>query len=164
MLQRDSNHSSLLTTNNLVFCSMRLIIFIKIWVLYHYPSLLTDLRLRFRVRLSSDWSLSQIFVIVLEDVLWPRISSTACLENWIPLKRPWLSLNRSTIGCLLTWSTICLSERVGVACFWGSLIALLKVENFGFGNPFYVKRQNGYNIKTSSFRIAGIQEPVYMTS
>ena len=33
----------------------------------------------------------------------------------------------------------------------------------GFGNPFYVKRQNGYNIKTSSFRIAGIQEPVYMS-
>ena len=27
----------------------------------------------------------------------------------------------------------------------------------------HVKNQNGYNIKTSSFRIAGIQEPVYMS-
>jgi len=33
----------------------------------------------------------------------------------------------------------------------------------GFGNSFHVKNQNGYNIKTSSFRIAGIQEPVYMS-
>ena len=33
----------------------------------------------------------------------------------------------------------------------------------GFGNSFYVKKQNGYNIKTSAFRIAGIQEPVYMS-
>ena len=33
----------------------------------------------------------------------------------------------------------------------------------GFGNPFYVKNQNGFNIKTSSFRIAGVQEPVYMS-
>ena len=33
----------------------------------------------------------------------------------------------------------------------------------GFGNPFHVKNQNGYNIKTSSFRVAGIQEPVYMS-
>ena len=32
-----------------------------------------------------------------------------------------------------------------------------------FGNSFHVKNQNGYNIKTSSFRIAGIQEPVYMS-
>ena len=33
----------------------------------------------------------------------------------------------------------------------------------GFGNPFHIKNQNGYNIKTSSFRVAGIQEPVYMS-
>ena len=33
----------------------------------------------------------------------------------------------------------------------------------GFGNSFYIKSMNGYNIKTSAFRIAGIQENVYLS-
>ena len=33
----------------------------------------------------------------------------------------------------------------------------------GFGNSFYIKNMNGYNIKTSAFRIAGIQENVYLS-
>ena len=33
----------------------------------------------------------------------------------------------------------------------------------GFGNSFYIKSMNGYNIKTSAFRIAGIQQNVYLS-
>ena len=33
----------------------------------------------------------------------------------------------------------------------------------GFGNSFYIKNSSGYNIKTSAFRIAGVQSPVYMS-
>ena len=33
----------------------------------------------------------------------------------------------------------------------------------GFGNSFHIKSMNGYNIKTSAFRIAGIQENVYLS-
>ena len=33
----------------------------------------------------------------------------------------------------------------------------------GFGNAFYIKSMDGYNIKTSAFRIAGVQEPVYLS-
>jgi hypothetical protein len=33
----------------------------------------------------------------------------------------------------------------------------------GFGNSFHIKNMNGYNIKTSAFRIAGIQENVYLS-
>jgi hypothetical protein len=33
----------------------------------------------------------------------------------------------------------------------------------GFGNSFYIKNMSGYNIKTSAFRIAGIQENVYLS-
>lgn len=33
----------------------------------------------------------------------------------------------------------------------------------GFGNAFYVKNMSGYNIKSSSFKVAGIQEPVYLS-
>ena len=32
----------------------------------------------------------------------------------------------------------------------------------GFGNQFYIKRMDGYNIKSSAFRIAGINENVYL--
>jgi len=33
----------------------------------------------------------------------------------------------------------------------------------GFGNSFHIKNMSGYNVKTSSFRIAGIQENVYLS-
>ena len=33
----------------------------------------------------------------------------------------------------------------------------------GFGNSFHIKSMNGYNIKTSAFRIAGIQQNVYLS-
>ena len=33
----------------------------------------------------------------------------------------------------------------------------------GFGNEFHIKRVSGYNIKTSAFRIAGIQQNVYLS-
>jgi hypothetical protein len=33
----------------------------------------------------------------------------------------------------------------------------------GFGNSFYIKNMSGYNIKTSAFRIAGVQENVYLS-
>ena len=33
----------------------------------------------------------------------------------------------------------------------------------GFGNSFHIKNMSGYNIKTSAFRIAGIQENVYLS-
>ncbi len=33
----------------------------------------------------------------------------------------------------------------------------------GFGNSFHIKSMSGYNIKTTSFRIAGIQENVYLS-
>jgi len=33
----------------------------------------------------------------------------------------------------------------------------------GFGNAFHIKSQNGFNIKSTSFRVAGIQEPVYLS-
>ena len=33
----------------------------------------------------------------------------------------------------------------------------------GFGNAFHIKSMDGYNIKTSAFRIAGVQEPVYLS-
>lgn len=33
----------------------------------------------------------------------------------------------------------------------------------GFGNEFYIKDINGYNIKSSSFRVAGIQQDVYLS-
>ena len=32
----------------------------------------------------------------------------------------------------------------------------------GFGNQFYIKRTDGYNIKSSAFRVAGINENVYL--
>jgi len=32
----------------------------------------------------------------------------------------------------------------------------------GFGNEIYIKRLTGYNIKSSSFLIAGVQQPVYL--
>ncbi len=34
--------------------------------------------------------------------------------------------------------------------------------SIGFGNEFYIKSMNGYNIKSSGFNIAGINEPVYL--
>ena len=33
----------------------------------------------------------------------------------------------------------------------------------GFGNEFHIKNTNGYNIKTSAFRVAGIQQNVYLS-
>ena len=33
----------------------------------------------------------------------------------------------------------------------------------GFGNQIYIKRLTGYNIKSSAFLIAGIQQPVYLS-
>jgi len=33
----------------------------------------------------------------------------------------------------------------------------------GFGNSFHIKNMSGYNVKTSAFRIAGIQENVYLS-
>ena len=33
----------------------------------------------------------------------------------------------------------------------------------GFGNQFYIRRTDGYNIKSSAFRIAGIAENVYLS-
>ena len=33
----------------------------------------------------------------------------------------------------------------------------------GFGNEFHIKRASGYNIKTSSFRVAGINQVVYLS-
>ena len=33
----------------------------------------------------------------------------------------------------------------------------------GFGNAFHIKSQDGYNIKSTSFVVAGIQEPVYLS-
>ncbi|MHA2277756.1 MAG: hypothetical protein ACXAC2_18395, partial [Candidatus Kariarchaeaceae archaeon] len=33
----------------------------------------------------------------------------------------------------------------------------------GFGNSFHIKNMSGYNIKTSAFRIAGIQDNVYLS-
>ena len=33
----------------------------------------------------------------------------------------------------------------------------------GFGNSFHIKSMDGYNIKTSAFRIAGIQQNVYLS-
>ena len=35
--------------------------------------------------------------------------------------------------------------------------------SIGFGNSFYIKSMSGYNIKSSAFRIAGIQEDVYVS-
>jgi len=35
--------------------------------------------------------------------------------------------------------------------------------SIGFGNEFYVKFLDGYNIKTSAFRISGIQQDVYLS-
>jgi len=35
--------------------------------------------------------------------------------------------------------------------------------SIGFGNEFHIKSMNGYNIKTTSFRVAGIQEDVYLS-
>ena len=34
--------------------------------------------------------------------------------------------------------------------------------SIGFGNEFYIKSMNGYNIKSSGFTVAGISEPVYL--
>jgi len=34
--------------------------------------------------------------------------------------------------------------------------------SIGFGNEFYIKSMDGYNIKSSGFNIAGINEPVYL--
>ena len=34
--------------------------------------------------------------------------------------------------------------------------------SIGFGNEFYIKSMNGYNIKSSGFNVAGINEPVYL--
>ena len=33
----------------------------------------------------------------------------------------------------------------------------------GFGNEFHIKRASGYNIKTSAFRVAGINQNVYLS-
>ena len=33
----------------------------------------------------------------------------------------------------------------------------------GFGNEFHIKRASGYNIKTSAFRVAGINQVVYLS-
>ncbi len=33
----------------------------------------------------------------------------------------------------------------------------------GFGNEFHIKRASGYNIKTSAFRVAGINQTVYLS-
>ena len=33
----------------------------------------------------------------------------------------------------------------------------------GFGNAFYIKRMNGYNIKSSAFRVAGVPYDVYLS-
>ena len=35
--------------------------------------------------------------------------------------------------------------------------------SIGFGNEFYVKFQDGFNIKSSAFRIAGIQDDIYFS-
>ena len=35
--------------------------------------------------------------------------------------------------------------------------------SIGFGNEFYVKYLDGYNIKTSAFRISGLQQDVYLS-
>jgi len=35
--------------------------------------------------------------------------------------------------------------------------------SIGFGNEFYVKYMDGYNIKTSAFRISGLQQDVYLS-
>ena len=32
----------------------------------------------------------------------------------------------------------------------------------GFGNQFYVRNTDGYNIKSSAFRVSGINENVYL--
>ena len=32
----------------------------------------------------------------------------------------------------------------------------------GFGNEFYIKSMDGYNIKTSAFRVAGLNDPLYI--
>ena len=34
--------------------------------------------------------------------------------------------------------------------------------SIGFGNEFYIKSMDGYNIKSSGFNVAGINEPVYL--
>jgi hypothetical protein len=34
--------------------------------------------------------------------------------------------------------------------------------SIGFGNEFYIKSMNGYNIKSSGFTVVGINEPVYL--
>jgi hypothetical protein len=35
--------------------------------------------------------------------------------------------------------------------------------SIGFGNEFYISNMNGYNIKSSSFKVAGIQQDVYLS-
>ena len=35
--------------------------------------------------------------------------------------------------------------------------------SIGFGNEFHIKRMSGYNIKTTSFRVSGILQDVYMS-
>ena len=35
--------------------------------------------------------------------------------------------------------------------------------SIGFGNEFYIKRLDGYNIKSSGFTVAGIQQTVYLS-
>ena len=35
--------------------------------------------------------------------------------------------------------------------------------SIGFGNKFHIKSMNGYNIKSSSFRIAGYQQDLYLS-
>jgi len=35
--------------------------------------------------------------------------------------------------------------------------------SIGFGNEFYVKYQDGYNIKSSAFKVSGIQDDVYFS-
>ena len=35
--------------------------------------------------------------------------------------------------------------------------------SIGFGNEFYINSMNGYNIKSSSFRVSGIQNDVYLS-
>ena len=34
--------------------------------------------------------------------------------------------------------------------------------SIGFGNQFHIKNMDGYNIKTSAFRVVGINDPVYL--
>ena len=35
--------------------------------------------------------------------------------------------------------------------------------SIGFGNQFHINSMNGYNIKSTAFRVSGISEPVYMS-